>query len=358
VITFFSYGGPDRETGFWRNLAERLPSARWIHHGDAFGLRIIEWKHGQQRAVRYRRPYQLPAQLAGRALVVWNGSEPGHQAALQSAREHRMATIFLENAFGLPGKLQADPCGVNASSAFAALPVEHFRAFPPIDVMPSFAQRPVAPECPQEALPGDVEPLPAKYAFLPLQLEYDTQVQVHVPARWRSMATVVADVRAALPKRFALVVKLHPSDTRGTGQAAMAAGVKGVTWLRTSPIDDILAGAALVVTLNSSVGLQALAMGLPLQAGVPVVTLGKSIYSKPGLVNCATVETLREAITAGLQRDYDLLLRAQFLTCLLDHYLVDAGPEAIIARILELADGHVPWAEAGGPSCPAGEVTP
>lgn len=122
--------------------------------------------------------------------------------------------------------------------------------------------------------------------LFPLQLESDSQIRFHAP--FPQLAPVLDQMLRSFA-RFAppgarLIVKEHPLDPgltdwrRQTVTAASRHGIADrVVYVRGSRIEKILAGAAGVVTVNSTVGFLALA------ASVPTVALGKAIYDMPGL---------------------------------------------------------------------------
>ncbi len=122
--------------------------------------------------------------------------------------------------------------------------------------------------------------------FFPLQLDCDSQMRVHSPFRATHLAIdhVLSSFAAHAPSTARLIVKLHPMDSGLVDWAGMVGHLASeylvaerVTVLDGGDLPKVLAGADAVVTVNSTVGAQAVARGLP------VIALGKAVYDMPGL---------------------------------------------------------------------------
>jgi capsular polysaccharide export protein len=131
-----------------------------------------------------------------------------------------------------------------------------------------------------EALDGD--PL----FFFPLQLDDDYQMRVHSPFRATRAAIdfVLASFARHAPATARLAVKLHPLDNGLLDWAGMVRHAafdhmitERVTVLDGGDLPKVLARSHAVVTVNSTVGAEALNKGLP------VIALGKAVYDMPGL---------------------------------------------------------------------------
>ena len=124
------------------------------------------------------------------------------------------------------------------------------------------------------------------YFLLPLQLDHDSQIREHSP--FSGMAEVVQDVMRSFalqaPADSGLLIKSHPLDYRWRSLRAvvdefrreLALGER-VAFIESGDLQALVDQAAGVVTVNSTVG----TMGL--QAGRPVIALGKALYRMPGL---------------------------------------------------------------------------
>jgi capsular polysaccharide export protein len=121
---------------------------------------------------------------------------------------------------------------------------------------------------------------------LPLQLESDVQIRHYSPLP--TMAGLIEHVMrsfaGAAPAGARLVIKNHPLDPGFVKQDRVVArlgrelGISGrVDYVDTGDASALVHRARGIVTVNSTVGLSSLALGLP------VITLGTAIYDMPGL---------------------------------------------------------------------------
>jgi capsular polysaccharide export protein len=126
---------------------------------------------------------------------------------------------------------------------------------------------------------------PGSYFLVPLQLSTDFQIRAHSP--FIDLRDAVRDIVAsfaASTSRRKLVFVVHPLDNgliswhRFVARLAKRAGLAGQVFAvdgGTPP--ELLRNAIGVVTINSTVGVTALSLG------VPVKTLGNAIFNVPGL---------------------------------------------------------------------------
>lgn len=124
------------------------------------------------------------------------------------------------------------------------------------------------------------------YYLFPLQMENDFQIRAYSP--YPDMATPIAEVIASFAGHAGpdshLLVKVHPWDPglknwrRLVERLARAHGVAGrVHYLDGGSLYAMIRRARGMVTINSTSGLQALALG------TPVITLGEAVFDVPGL---------------------------------------------------------------------------
>jgi len=124
------------------------------------------------------------------------------------------------------------------------------------------------------------------YYVLPLQLKGDAQIRDH--SSFRGMVHVITYViksfAAFAPPETRLVVKNHPLDAgltpygKMTRRIAKRFGVaERVDYMKAGNLDVLLKNSLGVVTVNSTVGAQAL------QFNCPTITLADPIYNLPGL---------------------------------------------------------------------------
>lgn len=124
------------------------------------------------------------------------------------------------------------------------------------------------------------------YSLVPMQLEHDSNFLGHSPFTRNAqfIDTVVAAFAGSAPRHHHLIFKAHPlEDGRSGNRSAVRAaaarfGVAGrVHYLRGGKLAEQLAHSRSVVTVNSTAAQQAL------WRGIPVKTLGRAVYAKPGI---------------------------------------------------------------------------
>jgi capsular polysaccharide export protein len=303
---------------------------------------VTDYRDG--RWVRGATLHDPVAELTGDMLVTWNGLIDCYARVVTAARERGMRTALLEGG-ALRGTLQVDPQGTNGASSLVGIDAERFRVIPadPGLYRETFTARPVNSALHREPLPCDLQPLPARYVVLPMQTHGDTQLTHFAAPHRQRMESLLAEVNAAMPLPSPpLVVKEHPWEHGRAHYDDLRKEYPHCYWCRTRDMDSLLAGAAAVVTVNSTVGVQAM------QRRIPVVTLGLAYYSKAGLVLDGTRD-LRGAIAGCLDApsdSYDADLRIRFLSYLRHYYLVPETDTAALAnRLRDIHASRAPWLE-------------
>lgn len=136
------------------------------------------------------------------------------------------------------------------------------------------------------------------FFLFPLQVDSDFQIRAHSGFRSVAIAlhAVLASFAAQAPRGTALLVKNHPLDNglldcgRLTAAIAAELGIGDrVHFIDGGHLPTLLAHAAGVVTVNSTVGLAALLRGRPVKA------LGRAIYNLPGLTSDASLDAFWRA---------------------------------------------------------------
>ncbi|WP_067060764.1 capsular polysaccharide export protein, LipB/KpsS family [Roseateles chitosanitabidus] len=285
------------------------------------------------------------------AVLVWNGSEFIGKALSVLAARRGARTIFMENGY-FPATLQIDDEGVNSGSSMTRLPFDALRqavmtampivAVEGVETAPVGAAAPMTSLVPtagfsraynlkrfllrrfdpthlrkypenrgnsllktrqlsrrRAAVPVDEIALPERYVFIPFQVHDDTQILENSP-HFRAMETFFEHCHAAIRRQFGpsigIVVKEHPEDLFRHDYTELKRRFPDVTWLVKFNVDQLIRDCALMMVVNSSTGLQAIA------AGKPVVTFGRSFYARPEI--CFPVDDLA-ATEAQLARAAD-----------------------------------------------------
>lgn len=126
------------------------------------------------------------------------------------------------------------------------------------------------------------------YSLVLMQLEHDSNFLGHSPFTRNAefVDLVVAEFARSAPRHHHLLFKAHPlEDGRAGNRSAIraAAARHGIAdrvhYLRGGKLAELLGQARSVVTVNSTAAQQAL------WRGIPVKTLGRAVYEKPGIVS-------------------------------------------------------------------------
>jgi capsular polysaccharide export protein len=152
------------------------------------------------------------------------------------------------------------------------------------------------------------------FFLMPLQIESDFQIRAY--SRYASVGDALREVVASFarhaPAHAHLAIKAHPREVvwrswrRLAGELARAGGVADrVHYLDGGDLDRLIAASRGVVTVNSTVGLQAL------QRGRPVKTLGAAVYDVAGMTHGGDLDSFWSDPVppdAALVRDFIALL--------------------------------------------------
>lgn len=304
---------------------------------------IRAWMHSQAVlksrayfATRYFYNYMChqPVDLVG----VWNGINLPLACAARVAVKLGKKTLFFENGY-LHNTTTVDPKGVNYQNSLVnktrsfydavILEDEHlaeiYDAVPAIRRLKTKWYQSLINTQPNNP-PEDII-LPDKFIFLPFQVQDDTQVLLYSP----HIQTMEAFVECALKgvKQYNLqyqddmwiVAKEHPSDFGRVDYTALKGKYKNdkIIFLRYYPTPELIASSQGIITLNSTVGIEALLQHKP------VITLGNSFYNIDGLVRYVTkVDQLADEIPfVSAEPDHQLI--DKFLYYLRYQYLAEGS---------------------------------
>lgn len=124
-----------------------------------------------------------------------------------------------------------------------------------------------------------------EYIFVPFQVSRDTQIFYHSP-RIKTMEELLDKVVAAVKRyneenkrNIKIIVKEHPEDMSRNSYKQLKQKYKDeVTFIKKYRMDKLLKHCLAVITINSTVGLEALAHHKK------VITLGDALYNIDGIV--------------------------------------------------------------------------
>lgn len=285
-------------------------------------------------------------------LVMWTGGFAiPYASAAAAARYLGKPVAFCENGV-LPGTLAIDPVGANYESSLSGKDADFYRSFP---YDKEAADKLYATAWPQRPLRyGEAGQengaLPSRYILYAMQVNRDSQIRSFSP-RFRNMDESVSYVHGQLQEynrragdNLSLVVKEHPSESKSVDYTDLRSRLSDVTFLRATPIRDLIRDAKCLVTVNSSVGVEALF------ADLPVITLGQAFFNVPGLVtHLEADDELADLLPSVLSRPIDHDLRRHFLCFLWNDYLVPkpdrdpSGAARAVARLEEIRTGDLSW---------------
>lgn len=311
-------------------VAEAMATAKKQPRGG-FG----RWAKGLLLRLQYNGARRYFLRHPGRVAVAWNGMTGTRRAFLAGARDAGAVKLHVELA-PLPGRITLDPAGVNFDNSVPRQP-QFFHDW--------LAARPALDPAGWRALGTGMTARPSRRAdvgqatgalpdspflFCPLQVPDDSQVLLY--SGWcrglDGFLAALAQGAAALPEGWHIRLKEHPSAKVSLKDrlGPMLAGGRVVLDNDTDSFAQVAASRG-VITLNSSMGLQAFFFNKP------VVTLGQAFFSVPGLVDHAKDQTEFDALMARPgDLGFDAGLRDAFMTYLVAEYYpvfrhTDAGPD-------------------------------
>lgn len=326
-------------------VAKKQPKGAF---GRAVKYRLIWAQYNWARRYFMRHP--------DRVAMCWNGITGSRRAFMEGARDAGAARLFVELA-PFPNRITLDHAGVNALNSLpreaqfyrdwaaqdAARQGEGWRALA-ANLTARASRRADVGQADAAALSGA-----GNFLFCPLQVPNDSQITLF--AGWvqsvEGMLRELAQAAQALPEGWHIRIKEHPS-ARASLEGPLAAAVADANGRlivdnQTDTFAQVEASAG-VITINSSVGLQAFFYDKP------VVVLGQAFFAQPGLVTTATsAQALRAALADPAALGFDARLRAAFMTYLEEVYYprshTDAAgklhlDKAAVAEKLEQARLH------------------
>ena len=255
-------------------------------------------------------------------LLIFNGSISPDNILANIKSNH--ARVYIENGF-FPNTLQVDALGVNAANSLPR-EADFYLNLPSYNV----EELPTKVQVRKLKINYAVVELPDDYIFFPFQIPSDQQIRVH--SRWIKTMDDFMDIIIEFAVRYPdknFVIKEHPSFKQSIiGKKPLR---KNILFANGNSTEELIKNARLVVTLNSTVGIEALLFGKP------VITLADACYNIDGLVrNASNSEQLNNLIVdkGWLPNER---LRLQFLGYVWNEYLLhgyfDNLPSDILLKI-------------------------
>ncbi|WP_108125531.1 hypothetical protein [Saccharospirillum mangrovi] len=292
----------------------------WLLSGSHW-LRAT-WLYAKYR--RWLRQFQITES------VVWNGLKFRQRLWCLACEDEKVNVCYMENGL-LPGFTTLDEKGVNYGNSVSRQ-VSYFTNAAHIEAGKTYLSK-----C-QKNTAAETRSI----ILVPFQVNSDSQVVRYSP--WiRNMADMVDVLLKIKPQcealGYRLLVKPHPKCS--TPQKSLFDRLRkaDIEVVFDVGINELLPLSSAVITLNSTVGMEALIQG------VPVIVLGQAFYDLPGLtLSAATLDELKVAMADLSTWQPDETLRMGFLGYLAAHYQVpgdwhEASNEhlkAVVDRLTEI----------------------
>jgi len=326
----------------------------------ALKLRLLGWQYNGARRYFAKNP--------GLTAVAWNAQAGHRRVFMQAARDAGARRLFFELG-PFAGTITADPCGVNFVNAL------------PREIAPYLAWaaarqgatgdwralgaaiRQRAPSGAAKHSPAGAPPLDEPFLFAPLQYPGDSQLRIFGGA-YPSVEVFVdalAEASDALPEGWHLRLKEHPTAPVSLAAriAELGAGKRIYLDNTTETFTQVRASRG-VVTVNSSVGLEAMFFDKPVIAG------GQCFWAIDGIADHAPDRAALAALFARAEAlGFDPAARDAFLGFLTQEYYPhlrqdDLPPEARAAELAKITRRLAP--PPGDPvwtgQCPVQEGKP
>lgn len=171
------------------------------------------------------------------------------------------------------------------------------------------------------------------YYLLPLQLDSDHQIRTHSPFSGMrdALDAVLASFSAHAPNDVVLLVKEHPLDNglhawrKIVAEKARRLNIgERVLFIEHGDLYSLVAGAAGLVTVNSTTG--TLALG----TGIPVAVLGTAIYDLPGITHQGSLDDFWAKPISPDHDLYEAFRRVLVSRCLLHGGFSNTAARAIL----------------------------
>jgi hypothetical protein len=203
-------------------------------------------------------------------LLVWNGKKRNYQPPLDGCRKTGTPVVILEAGFfDRAWRSQADWRGFNMEASWRS----QLATPAPEDGADRFR------------LAWGRDPVPVKnrngYVLILGQVGGDAQLRDAEIQTDYHLACFVSRCCSGMDVRL----RRHPKISADKPNESRVPTIGGT-------LEEAIAGAAFVVTINSNSGNEALALGCP------VLCFGPALYQLPGVTMSTTVATLRESIRA------------------------------------------------------------
>ena len=276
--------------------------------------KLPNWLHLQLLKLQYNGARRYFSDRNDAVAVCWNGLNGTRRVFMQGAKHAGARRLFFELA-PFPGRCTIDPSGVNYANSLPRTiePYLSWKAGSPSDdwkqIRESVRQRqPIMAPAPNGTLP----PLTDPFLFVPLQTPGDSQLRLFGGSfsTVESFIAALAEAVKHLPPEWHLRVKEHPTSPVSFADKIRSAAPNRIYIDNTDTFSQVAASRG-VVTVNSSVGLEAMLFDKP------VVACGQCFWAVDGVAQTAqTASELADVFRSVDTLKYDREAREAFLSYL------------------------------------------
>jgi capsular polysaccharide export protein len=171
--------------------------------------------------------------------------------------------------------------------------------------------------------------LPKKFIFVPFQVHDDSQIILNSPTI-KSMGQLVEIINREVLKfnqnykeKYYVIFKEHPADFGRIDYSELYQKYKEqdhLIFLKNGNTNELIKKCDLVITVNSTVGIEAL------KSYKPVITLGNAYYNIDGIVHpCLKLDQLNQVIKSALDKGVNKKLISKFLYYLRFNYQIEGN---------------------------------
>ena len=152
------------------------------------------------------------------------------------------------------------------------------------------------------------------YIFIPFQVDYDTQIISHSPwvKNMEELYFIAERLLASLPEKVKIIIKEHPKSARS--YEYLHSRNPRIVFENTKETDVLVLDSKIVITLNSTVGLESVLKDKP------VLVLGNAFYAIEGL--CQSVKNEEELAYKVLNASAPYkIIKNSFIEYLKEYYV-------------------------------------
>ena len=229
--------------------------------------------------MQYNWIYRKLAKSRVSNVACYNGLKGVDRLVVSASNELRIPVLFFEEA-SLDGRLQIDWKGINFDSSIPK-DINFYRKIDSMITPINWKNlRPTARQTIKNSKVSQIKDTKGvldneRYIFCPLQVPKDSQLTVH--GGWiegiHHFLACIDELTANLPSDMYFRIKEHPSSKVSFTRDILELENRKIVLDNVTDTMDLVTQSMVVLTINSTVGLQAFYFEKP------VITLGKAFYS-------------------------------------------------------------------------------